>query len=92
MEPLTIFALTLGLICAFHLISMFVNRFGKGIYNYGPQKKKRDDWFCFFRTSTLLGGDRKIESGVNKQQPTAVRSENMEQRRKQQARRPRLHV
>ena len=92
MEPLTIFALTLGLICAFHLVSTVVNRFGKGIYNYGPQKKKRDDWFCFFRTSTLLGEDRETESNVDKQQSTAIRSENMEQRRKQQARRPRLHV
>jgi hypothetical protein len=69
-----------------------VNRFGKGIYNYGSQKKKRDDWFCFFRTSTLLGEDRETESNVDKQQSTAIRSENMEQRRKQQARRPRLHV
>jgi hypothetical protein len=92
MEPLTIFALTLGLICAFHLVSTVVNRFGKGIYNYGPQKKKRDDWFCFFKTSTLLGENRETENDVNNQQSTTVRSENLEQRRKQQARRPRIHA
>jgi hypothetical protein len=92
MEPLTIFALTLGLVCAFHLLSTVVNRFGKGIYNYGPQKKKRDDWYCFFKTSDLLGEDLDKNSEVKKQHSTVVQSENLEQRRKQHAQRPRLHV
>ena len=92
MEPLTIFALTLGLVCVFHLLSTVVNRLGKGIYNYGTQKKKRDDWFCFFRTSDLLGDDLEKNTEVAGKQSSTIQADKLEQRRKQQARRPRLHV
>lgn len=92
MEPLTIFALTVGFIGAFHLLSTAVDRFGKGIYNRGNQQDKRDDWYCFFQLSDLLGVDQ-VESG-NKahRHSTITEAEQLEQRRQQQANRPRLRA
>ncbi len=89
MEPLTIFALVVGGVGVFHLLSTSIDRFGKGIYNYGNRKDRRSDWYCFFNLSQLLGGDRR--GGVQKQTPAAS-SEGVDQRREIQSKRPRARL
>lgn len=91
MEPLTLFAATVGLIGAIHLLSTAVERFGKGRYDKGNQQAKRVDWYCFFQLSDLLGKNWKIIDKRNNQ-PTLSDAERLEQMRRQQANRPRLQV
>ncbi len=91
MEPLTLFAATVGLIGSIHLVSTTFERFGKGRYDKGNQQAKREDWYCFFQPSDLLGEDwNKSEKRNN--QPTLTDTERLEQARRQQANRPRLQV
>jgi len=90
MEPLTLFASTVGLIGAFHLLSTTAQRFGKGIYDQGNQQAKREDWYCFFQPADLLGTDA-AEQTISRQ-PTIVEGRQIEQRRRQQASRPRLQA
>jgi hypothetical protein len=92
MEAINIFALSVVLFGAVHLIFTAVDRFDKGIYNTGNQKKKRADWYCFFKTSDLLGPDPKTSEKINDRQSSRTDAERLEQRRKQQANRPRLYV
>jgi len=87
MEPLTIFASSIGFIGAFHLLSQAVERFGKGNNKRVTQSGKRDDWYCFFELSDLLGTENTAT-----QQTTLSEAERMELIRKQQAHRPRLHA
>ncbi len=91
MEPLTLFAATVGLIGSIHLVSTTVERFGKGRYDKGNQQGKREDWYCFFQPSNLLGENwNKNEKRNN--QPPLTDAERLEQARRQQANRPRLQV
>jgi len=91
MEPLTIFAATVGLIGSIHLVSTTFERFGKGKYDKGNRQGKREDWYCFFQPSDLLGeGWNDTEN--NTSQPGLTNTERLEQARRQQANRPRLHV
>jgi len=87
MEPLTMFASTVGFIGAFHLLSTTVERLGKGKEN--KTEATRDDWYCFFKTSDLLGTDA---AGSMDTQPTITDEQRLEQRRRQQANRPRLQA
>ena len=91
MEPLTIFAMTVGLIGSIHLITTTVERFGKGRYDKGNQQAKREDWYCFFQPSDLLGENWNKTEKKNGQ-ATLIDAQRIEQRRKQQANRPRLQV
>lgn len=91
MEPLTIFALATALFGAIHLTFTAVNRLGKGIYNSGNRKQKREDWYCFFKTSDLFGTDREKPEKIIKRR-SQTEAEELEQRRKIQTNRPRLHV
>jgi hypothetical protein len=88
MEPVTMFASTVGLIGAIHLLSSTAERFGKGIYDRGNRQAKREDWYCFFQPSDLVGTTE--NSGTR--QATISDSDRLEQRRRQQANRPRLQV
>ena len=91
MEPLTLFATTVGLIGSIHLVATTFESFGKGRYDRGNQQAKREDWYCFFQPSDLLGEDwNKTEKRNN--QPTLTDAERLEQARHQQASRPRLQV
>ncbi len=92
MEPITIFALSVGLLGAIHLVFTAVDRFGKGIYNTDKQKKKRADWFCFFKTSDLLGKEWLQTEKKSDRPSSKISAEKLEQRRKQQVNRPRLYV
>lgn len=83
MEPITIFAATVGIIGACRLTFGAVEFFGKGIYSKGDTTGKRDDWYCFFHISDLLG-TRKQQSA------TLSERQQLEQRRRQQ--RPRLQA
>lgn len=87
MEPLTIFASAVGFIGAFHLLSQAVERFGKGNNNRVISSGKRDDWYCFFSLSDLVG----TKNTINQQIPL-TEAERLELIRKHQANRPRLHV
>jgi len=91
-EPLTIFALAIALFGTVHLVFSAVERFGKGIYNTGNKKQKRADWYCFFKTSDLLGPDSEKTETINDRQSSTTEGEQIGQRRKQQANRPRLYV
>jgi len=55
--------------------------FGKGIYSKGSSPVKRDHWYCFFKTSDLLGSEKE-------HQPSTSESHLERRRRLQQ--RPRL--
>lgn len=89
MEPLTMFASTVGFIGAFHLLSRTVERFGEGRYNRKKRQGTREDWYCFFQPSDLLGTDTTTSQAP---QPTVNDDARLEQRRRQQANRPRLHA
>jgi hypothetical protein len=91
MEPLTIFAMAIALFGAIHLTFTAVNHFGKGIYNSGNRKQKREDWYCFFKTSDLVGTDNEKIGKIN-ERSSKIEAEELKQRRKIQANRPRLHV
>lgn len=92
MEPLTMFAATVGVVGAFHLLSTTVDRFGKGRYNRGSKQAKRDDWYCCFQLSALLGEGWEASGKMDKQQPSLTEAQRLEQKRRQQANRPRLQV
>ncbi len=89
MEPITIFAVSVGLIGTCRLTFSAVDFFGKGIYSNGIYFKKstpvkRDDWYCFFKTSDLLG--------TTEQQASISDQQHLEQRRRVQQQRPRLQA
>ncbi len=91
MEPITLFAATVGLIGSIHLVSTTFERFGKGRYDKGNQQGKRNDWYCFFQPSDLLGEDwNKTEKRSD--QPSLGESERLDQARREQANRPRMQV
>ncbi len=92
MEPLTMFASFVGGISAIHLLSSAAERFGKGIYNQGNQQDKRQDWYCFFQPADLLGNDWATPADSIRQQPVINDSDRLEERRRQQANRPRLRA
>ena len=92
MEPLTLLVATVGLIGGIHLVSTTYERFGKGRYDKGNQQAKREDWYCFFRPSDLLGENRGESGSMEKQQPSIFEADRLEQRRRQQANRPRLQA
>ena len=89
MEPLTMLVSTVGCIGACHLLSTTVERLGKGKYYNGNQQATREDWYCFFQPADLLGTDA---GGLNTKQPVKTEAERLEQRRRQQANRPRLQA
>ena len=90
MEPLTIFASTVGFIAGFHLISTTVDYFSKRRYDSGNRQEKREDWYCFFQPSDLLGSDWGTTDRGDHRQPNV--SDDLEQRRRRQERRPRLQA
>ena len=91
MEPLTLFAASIGMIGAIHLLSTAVERFGKGRYHQGNQQAEREDWYCFFHLSDLLGEHKETTEKRNTQ-PTLSDTEHREQIQRQQANRPRVLI
>ncbi len=87
MEPLTLFASTVGFIAALHILFSAEERLGQGRYSKGNQQGKREDWYCFFQPSDLLGITEN-----KKDQKTMKIERSLEQRRNQQANRPRLQA
>jgi hypothetical protein len=83
MEPITIFAASVGLVSICRLAFVAADFFGKGLYSRGNKHVKRDDWYCFFKTSDLLG--------TRKQHHASVPKESLERRRHLQQR-PRLQA
>ncbi len=92
MEPLTIFAASVAFIGVFHLVSTAVDTIGKKRQNReAGAGATRSDWYCFFKMSDLLGDDW-MPHDNQMEQRTSVQDATYEQRRRQQAQRPRLHV
>lgn len=87
MEPLTLFASVVGLIGALHILFSAEELFTQGRYSKGNTQGKRIDWYCFFQPSDLLG-----TKSNNNTQLSVEDVHNLEQRRRQQANRPRLHA
>lgn len=88
MEPLTIFASTVGFIGAFHLLSTAVDSLRERTAGPRDQQGKREDWYCFFQPSELLGDDW----GTTTDDEDLRVSDTLEQRRRRQANRPRLQA
>lgn len=86
MEPLTLFASTVGFIGALHILFSAEEYFSKGRYSKGNEQGKRADWYCFFQPSDLLG------TTENENHPIISDDKTLEQRRRQQANRPRLQA
>lgn len=55
MEPITIFAASVGLVGVCRLTFVAADFFGKGIYYKGSKPTNRCNWYCFFNTSNLWG-------------------------------------
>ncbi len=93
MEPLTIFAASVALVGIFHLLSTAVNRIGKGRRASSPgNAKTRSDWYCFFTLSDLYGRDTSSPGNLEQLSIQKDGEDRLEQRRRQQAQRPRLHA
>ena len=89
MEPLMLFATSVGLTAVFHLISKAVDTVPKT--RRTGKTGARSDWYCFFKMSDLIGkninANEKKDTLSNNTYDT-----NIEQRRRQQAQRPRLQA
>ncbi len=81
MELLTIFSATIGFIGALYLLSTTIDRFGKGIYHSGNHQEKREDWYCFFQPSDLLGKDKGTDKDMGKLKSSLTEAEQPEQKR-----------
>ena len=75
MEPITIFAVSVGLVGACRLTFVAADFFGKGTYNKGSQPVDRVNWYCYFKISDLWGS--------KKQRSVTRRSETPLQQRRQ---------
>jgi hypothetical protein len=93
MEPLTIFSSSVAFIGVFHLLSTAVEKLGKGRNVSTPRATAgRSDWYCFFKMSDLTGRDDSPFENKKQQRSDMRDEEILEQRRRQQVRRPRLHA
>ncbi|MCB2180917.1 MAG: hypothetical protein KQH63_02695 [Desulfobulbaceae bacterium] len=89
MEPNTIFAASVGVIGAFHLIATAVSAVTRN--RKAGETASRSDWYCFFKMSDLTGKDVNATTGEDARWNNTHEA-NIDQRRRQQAQRPRLHV
>ncbi len=78
MEPITIFAASVGLVSICRLTFVAADFFGKSFSRRRSNPAKRDDWYCFFKTSDLLGS--------KKSQHTSMPEESFVRRRRLQPR------
>ncbi len=85
MEPITLFAASVGLIATCHITFSAAKLLGMDIYSKGSNPAERDDWYCFFKTSDLL-------NPYKQQTPATSEREQLERRRRQQQQRPRLQA
>ena len=91
MEPITIFAAAVAFVGTFHLLSTAVNNLGKNRnMRVACSSKKREDWYCFFHMADLLGQDA---AAIGEADQTVIRDEDrIDQKRRQEARRPRVYA
>jgi len=94
METITIFAGAVAFIGIFHLLSTAIGRMTRmrstEVVNSAA---KRSDWYCFFNISSLCGQDDKSLRNDKSQCERSLRRDDiLDQKRRRQARRPRLHV
>ncbi len=83
MEPATIFAASIGLVSICRLTFVAAEFLGKS-FSSTRSTGKRADWYCFFKTSDLLG--------TRKQNNVSVPEDFLERRRRVQQQRPRLRA
>ena len=89
MEPITMFAATVGFIGIVHLLAQAAEGLGYGRFNRKPVQGTRKDWYCFFQPADLLG-EQTENTAAGK--PALSEMERIEERRRQQANRPRLQA
>ena len=83
MEPITIFAVSVGLVSVCRLTFVAVDFLGKGIYSRGSKPAKRQEWYCFFKISDLRSTKERHQA--------AIPDNNVTQKRRPQQR-PRLQA
>jgi len=83
MEPITIFAASVGLVGVCRLTFVAADFLGKGIYSKGSKPAKRDEWYCFFKASDLR---------ITKKQHQVTITEDSLERRRRSQQRPRLRA
>ena len=93
MESSTIFAATVVFIGFFYLLSSAVNVLRKGSnISMARAAETRRDWYCFFKLSDLLGNDWEPLEKRETQHREIGDQDLLDQKRRQQALRPRLHA
>ena len=91
MEPLTLLAVAVGFIAVVHIIDNAVRVLAKGKGAAATKTVTRSDWYCFFRMSELLGPDWKPVEQRERERKNLTDARRDEKRRKE-AKRPRLYV
>jgi len=81
MEPITVFAASVGLLGICRLTFAAVDFLSKGYSNRKDKAVKREDWYCFFRPSHLLG--------TQEQEQVSTPRDSLERRRRLEQQRPR---
>jgi hypothetical protein len=92
MEPTAIFAASVGIIGFFHLASNVVKTFTKGARKRHSASAPRNDWYCFFNMSDLVGKDWRHQENKGEDIQVTRDAGVDEQRRRQQALRPRIQA
>ena len=86
MEPITMFAATIGAISACHLTFSAAKNLGIGSNGSKTVDSERKDWYCFFKVSDLVGNDTTTST------ETARQNAELERRREAERQRPRLRA
>ncbi len=92
MESMTLLTVAVALIGSIHIAERVASVFAaKGKVEAAPAATKRNAWYCFFKMSSLLGPDWKPLEERERDQ-NKMRNTRRDERRQQQARRPRLYA
>ncbi len=91
MESMTFLTVAVALICAIQVVDRVAKVFAKGKEKSAPAATTRNAWYCFFRMSSLLGPDWKPFEQREIERKTA-RDTRREEKRRQQAGRPRMYA
>ena len=79
MEPITLFAVSVGLVGVCKLTFSAADFFGRGIYHKGRRTATRDNWYCYFKTSDLWGRPKRRDE-LRPDLPPAQRRQSYQRR------------
>lgn len=89
MQPIVMFMLLVGFIASMQIIDSIIKFLAKNRTNV-HKTGKRDDWYCFFRLSDLLGTDWKTVG--HSHQRKSINEWKRKEERRRQANRPMLYA